>query len=241
MEIKIIATGSTGNCVLLKSGDSSLLIEAGVSLSDIRKGTDYKLANVDGCLISHEHKDHSKSVKHLLTNGIECFMSLGTAEALEVLWHHNCSILRDKTEIGKWAVTPYSTLHDAAEPLMFTISDGDENLLFATDTPELPHISAKYDRIILECNWQNDMAADSKYSQRLYTSHMNFAGFMGALDKLDLRKLKELFIFHPSANHLDWEETVRKTSGLLYSKGLDNFRVHIGDSASGITMTAMSS
>lgn len=55
MKIKTIATGSAGNCYLAKIGGTNLLIEAGVPIAKIIKGLDYRMSDVDGCLISHRH------------------------------------------------------------------------------------------------------------------------------------------------------------------------------------------
>jgi len=55
MEIKSLASGSTGNCYIVSNGITKILIECGISFSRIRKGGDYKLYEIDGVLISHQH------------------------------------------------------------------------------------------------------------------------------------------------------------------------------------------
>lgn len=55
MRLKVLASGSKGNCYILQSPTGSLLIEAGIPWKEIQKGLDFDLRQVVGCLISHEH------------------------------------------------------------------------------------------------------------------------------------------------------------------------------------------
>ena len=57
--IKVIATGSTGNSYLIEANPNErLLIECGIPYKRILEGLDYNISGIQGCLISHEHKDH---------------------------------------------------------------------------------------------------------------------------------------------------------------------------------------
>lgn len=55
MNLKIIGTGSKGNCYLLQGENETLIIEAGVNFADIKKALNYNLSNVVGVLLSHAH------------------------------------------------------------------------------------------------------------------------------------------------------------------------------------------
>jgi phosphoribosyl 1,2-cyclic phosphodiesterase len=55
VEITIIASGSSGNCYLIRSGQSQLLIEAGITFPKIQKAVNFQVSQLDGCLISHCH------------------------------------------------------------------------------------------------------------------------------------------------------------------------------------------
>lgn len=55
MEIKIISTGSKGNCYVMKHNDDTIIIDAGLSYNEILKNIDYKIASINGVLISHQH------------------------------------------------------------------------------------------------------------------------------------------------------------------------------------------
>jgi hypothetical protein len=52
IEIKVLASGSSGNCYLI---NSEIMIECGITIDRIRKGSGFKLGEIEACLISHEH------------------------------------------------------------------------------------------------------------------------------------------------------------------------------------------
>jgi phosphoribosyl 1,2-cyclic phosphodiesterase len=55
MKLKVLASGSKGNCYLLSTPTGILLIEAGIPWKQIQKGLNFDLREVVACLISHEH------------------------------------------------------------------------------------------------------------------------------------------------------------------------------------------
>ena len=72
MELKVLATGSKGNCYILTSSKKEkLIIECGIGIKKILEGLEFDLNGVCGCLVTHEHKDHSKSIKDIAKRGIE--------------------------------------------------------------------------------------------------------------------------------------------------------------------------
>jgi len=55
IQIKALASGSKGNCYKISDGRTSLLIEAGIPINQIKRGCGFKLSEIEACLISHEH------------------------------------------------------------------------------------------------------------------------------------------------------------------------------------------
>lgn len=74
MKLKCIATGSTGNCYTLTSDSGeTLILDCGIPIKEIKKGLNWNIKNVVGCIVSHVHSDHSKSVKDFKAMGIPVF------------------------------------------------------------------------------------------------------------------------------------------------------------------------
>ena len=70
MILKCLGSSSRGNCYILEAADETLIVEAGIPMRDIKKGLGWQLGKVVGCLVSHRHEDHARSLNDFLTCGI---------------------------------------------------------------------------------------------------------------------------------------------------------------------------
>ena len=74
MKLKCIATGSSGNCYTLTSeSGETLILDCGIPIKEIKKGLNWNIRNVVGCIVSHVHSDHSKSLNDFNDMGILVF------------------------------------------------------------------------------------------------------------------------------------------------------------------------
>ena len=69
MILKVIGSGSKGNCYILENKTEVLILECGVHFDEVKEAMNYDLQKVCGILITHEHKDHCKGVPDALVNG----------------------------------------------------------------------------------------------------------------------------------------------------------------------------
>lgn len=204
MKFEALASSSHGNAYIVSDRETRILLECGVSHSKLQKLSGFSLSDFRACLISHEHKDHAKSVNELLARGMDIYMSQGTAEALET----DGVVLVGSMEqfnVGSFDIIPFTTFHDASEPLGFLIKsrvDGDV-LAFATDTVNLRYrfpglnilaIEANYDKAILErCE-----KLPEKVRHRITNSHMEIDTLCDYLSSLDLSSCREIHLLHLS-------------------------------------------
>lgn len=197
-----------------------LMIECGCTPKQLQKKLDYRLDNIVGCLTSHEHLDHARSAEWLLNNGIDVYMSMGTAQALS-LAHRRLHILRDRhlSHISQYEVFPFSVEHDAAEPLGFIVKEGAEALLFITDTFMVKQrFACEFNIIAISCNYDgstlkqrvDEGKVNETYAKRLLTSHMEKETTKAYLrDCCNLGKCTEIHLLHMSENNAD-KERIRK-------------------------------
>lgn len=208
ISVEAIASSSKGNCYRLKSGSNQLLLEAGIPFNRLKAAINFDLGRIDGCLVSHEHDDHSHCVWQLASIGIDVYMSAGTKRRLEP-FSDKAHIIRalEPVKIGVWLITPFATQHDAEEPLGFLISDGEEKLLFATDTYCLPYTFNGLTQIMVECNYDGELlkqrVGDGSISRvlarRLLRSHFSLGNAMEFLRRQDLRLTRQIWLLHCSA------------------------------------------
>ena len=204
MKFEALASSSSGNAYVVTDRDTRILLECGVSHKKLQKLSGFSLSEFQACLVSHEHKDHAKAVTDLISRGMAVYMSPGTAEALETdavnLIEH-----MEQFNVGSLDIVPFTTFHDAAEPLGFLIKsrvDGDV-LAFATDTVNLRYkfpglnilaIEANYDKHILErCEKMPE-----KVRYRITNSHMEIDTLCDYLRSLDLSQCREIHLLHLS-------------------------------------------
>ena len=204
MRLDALASSSAGNAYVVSDRETRILLECGISHSKLQKLSGFKLSEFQACLVSHEHKDHAKSVQELLSRGIEVYMSQGTAEALETEGVSTVESM-EQFNVGSLDIVPFTTFHDAREPLGFLIKsrvDGDV-LAFATDTVNLRYkfpglnilaIEANYDKAILErCEKMPE-----KVRYRITNSHMEIDTLCDYLRTLDLSQCREIHLLHLS-------------------------------------------
>ena len=213
MIIKVLGSSSSGNCYLIKTSKECLILECGIQFKKILNALDYKISNVAGCLISHEHADHSKSAAELAKAGIDIYSSAGTLNSLGISGHRIHPVERNKQyNIGGFVVLPFETEHDAAEPfgfLIFHLELG--KLLFATDTYYIRYKFNALNYIMVECNYSKKLLDRNikngnlhpALRKRLLSSHFSLENVMKFLSANDLSKLKSIMLMHLSDSNSD--------------------------------------
>lgn len=223
VKLTVLASGSAGNGYLLETDNSCLIIEAGVKLSEIKKALDYNISKVVGCIITHEHKDHSRHINEYLRNGIKCYASGGTIEALEIdsLYLHYIKPLQ-AFALSEYNVLPFNTKHDCRQPVGYLINNAKVgNILFATDTHYLPNTFKHLSYILIECNYSDELLrlSDVEISRkkRLLNAHLSLDNCIGALKANDLSNVKEIMLIHLSNDHsnaAEFKATVERETGI---------------------------
>ena len=75
MELKVVGTGSSGNAYILSDGISDVILDAGMSIKEIKQALGFNVTKIRGVLISHIHKDHTQALEKLLMSGVLAYMN----------------------------------------------------------------------------------------------------------------------------------------------------------------------
>lgn len=214
MRITVLRSGSKGNCYHLAGSGSPLLLEAGIPFREIREGTCFGLSQLAGCLVTHEHGDHAKSVKDLVKAEVDVYATKGTLKALGLESHRLHAVkMQEWFAVGEWHVRAFPTIHDAEEPCGFLICQEDERLLYLTDTAYSPFrfkgltaimLEANYDPEILKRNVEKGLV-DRAVMRRVIRSHMSIGRAKELLRVNDLSKVREIIIIHASDDNSNVE------------------------------------
>lgn len=214
IDIRIIASGSSGNCYLIKDGDKKILIDPGIQFKRIQKALDFDVTGLDFVLLSHEHKDHSHAVFDIIKHGVRVLTSDGTANALGIAHTH----LKSEMEGGfsGWKVLPFRTHHDAIEPLGFLIlSPSGSKIFYATDTYYIGYKFNGITHYMIECNYSKDLLEKNpdlpnNVKCRIITSHFELKNVKNFFRHQDLSQTIAIYLLHLSDANSDQERFIRE-------------------------------
>jgi len=224
LRFAMLGSGSRGNALVVSCGSTHVLIDCGFSIRE----TERRLARIGleagtlaAIVITHEHNDHASGAPALARrHRIPLWLTPGTAAAL------GGAVLNDKLvvqhfggdqrfAIGDLELAPYTVPHDAREPCQFVFSNGDRRLGLLTDAGHITtHIEGRLrdcDALVLECNHDRDMLADSDYPASLKAriagphGHLDNDAAAALLAGLDGGRLQHVVAAHLSEkNNTPW-------------------------------------
>jgi len=182
----VLGSGSKGNCTLLATEKTRLLIDAGLSCRE----TYARLAVVgepaeglDAVVISHEHTDHISGLRLLALDAkLPIYISRPTRDAvswdarIESFEHFAAS---EKFTIGDIEITPFPIPHDAVDPVAFTFDSQGIRISLVTDLGYIPEVVKQRvkgsDCLIFESNHDLEMLKIGPYpwyvKQRVMSRH----------------------------------------------------------------------
>lgn len=222
MVLKCLGSSSSGNCYILQSNTGCLIIEAGVPMRDIKKSLDWKLSNVVGCLVSHRHRDHSLSIRDMISNGIRVLALADVFDSHNIRNRTFCKDIRPMLgyKIGEFKVFVLPLAHDV--PCVgFIIEHHDMGrLLFVTDTMMLEYKIPQVDHIMIEANYSDDVLryniehgiTPAAMKDRLLHSHMELGTLIDIINTNDLTNVQELILLHLSGDNSDEQIFIREVS-----------------------------
>lgn len=224
MRLKVIQSGSKGNCYLLIGESQTLIIEMGVRFTEVQKALHYDLSKVVGCLVSHRHQDHSKGIDEALRMGIKVYC--GSDIEIE---HHNLNktLIHAQTfSIGEFKIMPFSLKHDVPcyGFLINHIESG--NIVFITDTIYSPYRFENISNWIIEANYCEDILREKRklsntnmfVNNRVIRSHMSLQTCIKTLGLHNLKKANNIVLIHLSDSNSNAEQFKEKVSKLSDSK-----------------------
>lgn len=170
-------SGSSGNCALVGTETTRILVDAGLTGKAIVSALDFvgqRPEGLSGIVITHEHTDHCKAAGILSRRfDIPIYANAGTWAAMVrtvgKIAPHNQRIFDSGRDffLGNLEITPYSISHDAAEPVGFGFYAGGRRVVQMTD---LGYVSADVldfatgaDLVLMEANHDLVMLENGPY------------------------------------------------------------------------------
>lgn len=233
MRYASLASGSKGNCHAFSQGGDTLLVDAGISLKQIRlrmSELGWDPGQVRGVAISHEHSDHIAAIPVLLRN--TDWDILATPETLaRIQAIQGLEIPRSRWiplragAASAWnglTILPFTTPHDAADSVAYRIEAGGFCAAVVTD---LGHPTAlvedhcrSLDLLVLEANHDVQMLREGGYPPVLKARILSRVGHLSneamgeLLGRVLSGRLRTVVLAHLSEQNND-PELARFTAG----------------------------
>jgi len=259
MRFQILGSSSSGNCALLTTANSKILIDAGFSARRIGKlleSVGESLDAIDAVFLTHEHSDHASGIRGLARHQhIEVFANRDTASSVQsklngsrpqwkLFETGNAFAYRDLQ------VTPFSVPHDAHDPVGFVFEVGDGTLFaphrriaWLTDLGHLPQLAREKvrqaDLLVLEANHDHDLLDND--TKRPWSVKQRIRGRHGHLSNKAAFELlageerpgwKQVFLAHLSRD-CNSAECVERTFAPLQQAG-KRFRIEVIEPVNGM-------
>jgi phosphoribosyl 1,2-cyclic phosphodiesterase len=140
IEVTSLASGSSGNSVLIRADDRFLLVDAGLgprTLMPALKRHGVEPGSLCAVLLTHEHDDHLRGAPPVsLRNGVAVVANGATLEAAsgraELRLTHELPTGAEE-RFGPFSVRSFEICHDAAEPVGYIIEVDGTRITYATD------------------------------------------------------------------------------------------------------------
>lgn len=169
------SSGSSGNCYLIRSNETALLVDVGISGKKILAGikaTQTPEEQVKGILVTHEHIDHVKSLRVISKKlpEVKTYANAGTWSQIEEKVpeeQRKLFITGNPFTIGDISIKPFKISHDAVEPVGFSFISGGKQISIVTDTgyitEEIFEEMKQADILALEANHDENMLRVGRY------------------------------------------------------------------------------
>lgn len=204
--ITSLNSGSNGNCYYAGNEKEAILIDAGITCTEIEKRLKrlgLPIQNVKAIFISHEHSDHIKGIvvlckKYRLPVYVTASTLLHCGLTIE-LSLVNTFKAHESIMIGALSITPFPKIHDASDPYSFVIACNEVKVGVFTDigTPckNLLSYFAQCHAAFLEANYDDAMLQQGNYPWFLKKR------ISGGLGHLSNQQALEIFLQH-RAGHM---------------------------------------
>lgn len=224
MKLKCIATGSTGNCYALTSDSGeTLILDCGIPIKEIKKGLDWNIRNVVGCIVSHAHSDHSKSVKDFRQMGIPIYAPYLKIDYMSMSMGEFTVKPFDLTTIdGNWTHT-----HANGEPCPiygFLITHKEMGrMLYITDTELIKWRFKDINHILLGVNYDKDLVDkdNDPKTRHVFRGHLSIDTACDFVKANYSDSLQNVIMCHLSSENSDRDSFIEKMKKVACGANVD--------------------
>lgn len=222
MKLKCIATGSTGNCYTLTSDSGeTLILDCGIPIKEIKKGLDWNIRNVVGCIVSHAHSDHSKSVKDFEAMGIPVFTPYISLKPMRMGKEFKIQAFDLTTVDGRWTHTNADGSECPCYGFLITHPEMGR-MIYATDTELIKWRFKNVNHILLGVNYDPELlSGDEAKKNHVVRGHMSIDTACDFVKANASDQLQNVIMCHLSKESADAGKFIEKMKEAVPGANVD--------------------
>lgn len=225
MKLKCIATGSSGNCYTLTSDNGeTLILDCGIPIKEIKKGLNWNIRNVVGCIVSHAHSDHSKSVKDFCDMGIPVCKPYETLLMSQFLANSYFTVRTfDLTTLdGRWTHTNADGSECPCYGFLITHPEMGR-MLYITDTEMVKWRFKGINHVLLGTNYDKDLVNVDNQSKanHVFRGHLSIDTACDFVKSNNSNDLQNVIMCHLSAENADSDSFIEKMKKVACGANVD--------------------
>ena len=232
MKLKVLGSGSSGNCYILENDNEALIIEAGLPFMEVKKALNFNIMKIKAVIITHLHSDHHFYWFQYVRAGIPVFEPFKLMDGMKLSFGNlsfKVNAFENRDSSGRW-------LHNN--------SDGSEcpcygfyithpemgSLVYASDTEYIKYRFKGLNHILCEGNYDMQFVNrdEPNYEHRL-RGHMSLDTALKFISTNDNPALRNVVLIHlsdksgnPALFKQMTEETVKYGANVYVAcKGLE--------------------
>lgn len=257
-DFQVLGSSSNGNCALLNTGDTRILVDAGFSgkrICELLESIGESIDQIDAIFLTHEHSDHAQGIRGLSRRAdLPVFANRDTADAVQakLTKRVNWQVFQTGTGFSfrDLQVRSFSLPHDAYDPVGFVFNWGAEGDLFSTprslawvtDLGYMPEHVREHIRsvqtLVIEANYDEELLDrdekrpwSTKQRIRGRHGHLSNDAAYDALHQLNGdSSIQEVYLAHLSKDCNSLDKVRKKFSRLI----TENLSIRIIDPHSSI-------
>lgn len=214
MKVDILASGSSGNCIAVRSSQSTILVDVGIAKTKIEKRlleAGIRPHSIKAVLITHAHADHTKGLPLANKYKIPVFAGRDEWKSIDGVENKWNIIAGNEFQVDDFLVKSFRTHHDAYDPVGYTLISNDFKVSICLDTGHVDSMMIETMRdsniYIIESNHEPRMVEASDYPDSVKArilsenGHLSNRQTAAALYRLVQGKGEKIILTHLSSKN----------------------------------------
>ena len=203
MKLRVLGSGSDGNCYVLENEKEALIIEAGIPFMEVKKALNFNVMKIVGVAVSHSHGDHARYVQEYEKAGIPVFKPYAQEKIMTF-------------PKSRFRIQVFDLVHDVPCYGFFIRHPEMGVLIYASDTEYIKWRFHGVDHILVGANYSEEYMSqiDPNYVH-VMRGHMSIETVCGFLEANNHPGLKNIVLCHLSARNADAGEFIRKAGKIV--------------------------